>query len=275
VKTAVNQPPFSATVTTAIRIARDAGDVLLRWYSRDRATDDVHYKGPADLQTAADRASESLIVAAIEAAFPRDGAVAEEGGGTRVDGQPVWYVDPLDGTTNFAHRNPFFAVSLGYGRGGELHAGVIYQPMSGEMFAAEQGAGAWLRVGTAWTRLAVSSIDRIDHALVATGTPADIRTTGRNVDEILAMLKTTRDVRIYGSAALNLAYVAAGRLEAFWEPGLNVWDVAAGVVLVREAAGLVTSVSGEPFKIGDDVFATNGLVHEALRNIVAGARVRS
>jgi len=256
-------PGFSTRVVTAIEIARAAGVVLRRWYEQDSAADEVHFKGPTDLQTAADRESEVLILRALAEAFPDDAVFAEESGGRPAAGAPCWYVAPLDGTTNFVHRDPMFAVSLGYARDDDA------------LYVAERDRDAWVSSGVAgWRRLSVSRVAKIGHALVATGTPVDIGTTGRNAPEIIGMLRATRDLRIHGSAALNLAYVASGRLEAFWEPGLREWDVAAGVSLVLEAGGRVTDLAGARFRLGEDLVASNGILHETVCGILKRATVR-
>ncbi len=260
--TSVDEPRFSPYVDVAVRAVREAADVLRAYFARPPELGEVRYKGPTSPVTEADHASEACIVSRLREAFPDHGVVAEEGRNTRAEGALCWYVDPLDGTTNFAHRLPWFGISVALAEGESVRLGVVYQPVLDELFVAERGAGAWLIGGERPLRLRVSRTARLQEALVATGTPPDIATTGNNLTQIVTMLKLTEDVRQMGSAALNLCYVAAGRLDAFWEPGLNPWDVAAGALMVLEAGGVVTGMDGSPYEVATrNPLATNGLLH--------------
>ena len=216
----------------------------------------------ADLVTAADRESERAITARLRAAFPAATIVGEEGGETRGTSSERWIVDPLDGTTNYAHGYPLFCVSIAYERDGELLAGVIYAPMMNECFAAERGSGA--RLNDAPIR--VSAIDRLADAMVCTGFyPANFE---RNAGHFAAASHTAQAVRRDGAAALDLAYVAAGRFDAFWEFGLHAWDVAAGTLIVREAGGMVTRVDGAAAALdAGSILASNGRVHDEMREL--------
>jgi len=258
----VDRPRFSPYVDVAVRAVREAADVLRAYFARPPKPGEVRYKGPVNPVTEADHASEACVVSRLREAFPDHGVVAEEGRGARADGAPCWYVDPLDGTTNFAHRLPWFGISVALAEGEHVRLGVVYHPALDELFVAERGAGAWLLSGEQLWRLEVSRTARLQEALVATGTPTDIGTTGNNLPQIVTMLKLAEDVRQMGSAALNLCYVAAGRLDAFWEPDLNPWDVAAGALMVLEAGGVVTGMDGSPYAVTTrSPLATNGVLH--------------
>lgn len=247
----------------AAPIAVAAGELLVRHFERGVKTE---YKGEADLVTEADRGAEKLIVERLGEVFPGHGIYGEEGTRSRLDGRYRWYVDPLDGTTNFAHGFPFFCVSLGLeerheglapDEDGRLVAGVVYQPLQRELFAAELGKGAWLN----GRRLRVSSNATLRESLLATGFPSQKRHVSPNTYLYQQLALRTHGVRRAGSAALDLAYVAAGRLDGFWEFTLNPWDTAAGILLVLEAGGAVTRFDGAPFRLDSaEILATNGLL---------------
>jgi myo-inositol-1(or 4)-monophosphatase len=246
---------MTSYLETAESIAREAG-ALLRDYAERRVG--FQLKGEFDLITAADRASEQLVVERLRTHFPSHGIVAEEGGSHSSPSEYRWYVDPLDGTTNFAHGFPMFNVTLALERNEELIAGVIYEPVRDEMFAAEAGGGAYLNK----ERIHVSQANRLQDSLVATGFPSRKRHLNVNVHFYYQLAMATHGVRRAGAAALDLAYVACGRLDAFWEFGLNPWDMAAGIVLVREAGGTVSDMRGGPVKLrGPHILADNGHLH--------------
>jgi myo-inositol-1(or 4)-monophosphatase len=239
---------------TSIEIAREAGALLMDYFGRVS----FELKGEFDLVTEADRASERLVVERLRAHFPDHSIVAEEGGGTEQSSEYRWYVDPVDGTTNFAHGFPVFNVTLALEKAGELIAGVVFDPTRQELFAAEKGGGAFLN----GERIAVSKVARLEDSLVATGFPS--RKRHQNVDVYfyyeLAML--THGVRRAGSAAIDLAYVACGRLDAFWEFGLHPWDMAAGILLIEEAGGVCTDMRGAPVHLENPHLLTdNALIH--------------
>ena len=251
-------------------IARQAGSLLRGFYAKGVTTE---YKGDVDLVTEADRASEQLIVEKLKSAFPAHGVYGEEGTRQGLESEYRWYVDPLDGTTNFAHAFPVFCVVLGLERrpqglaaheDGEMVAGVIYDPLRDEMFSAERGKGAWLNQ----RRLAVSKTASLQESLTATGFPSKKRHESPNVHLYQEITLRSHGVRRAGSAALDLAYVAAGRLDGFWEFNLNPWDTSAGYLLVEEAGGTVTHFGGERFTLDSrEVLATNGLIAGEMQHL--------
>ena len=244
-------------------IAREAGALLREFYARGVATE---YKGDVDLVTEADRSSEKLIVERLKSSFPTHGVYGEEGTRSGLESEYRWYVDPLDGTTNFAHGFPAFCVILGLERrpkglaadaDGEIVAGVIYDPLRDEMFSAERGKGSWLN----GQRIHVSKTATLQESLTGTGFPSQKRHVSPNVHFYQEMTLRSHGVRRAGSAGLDLAYVASGRLDGFWEFNLNPWDTSAGVLLVTEAGGTVTHFDGGAFTLDSrEVLATNGLI---------------
>lgn len=254
-------------VPKAAEIAREAGVCLRQFFAQGVVTE---YKGDVDVVTVADRTAEKLIRERLGESFPEHGVYGEEGTRDRLKGEFRWYVDPLDGTTNFAHGFPQFCVSLGLeqrpadlkpGEDGTLVAAVIYDPLRDDLFTAERGRGAQMN----GRPLHVSRIPDLAEALLATGFPSRKRHMSPNVHFYQEFTLRSHGVRRAGSAALDLAYVAAGRLEAFWEFNLNPWDTAAGILLVEEAGGRVTDFSGNHFRLDSrEILASNGLIHEEL-----------
>ncbi|HEY7099059.1 MAG TPA: inositol monophosphatase family protein [Terriglobales bacterium] len=239
-------------------IAREAGALLMEYF-RQRVK--IEYKGDVDLVTVADRKSEALILERIRAKWPSHDVLGEEGARIETGSDYRWYVDPLDGTTNFAHGFPVFCVSLAIERKGERVAGVLFDPTRDELFAAEKGSGAYLN-GEA---IHVSKTPNLKECLVATGFPSHKRHKNPNIFFYHQLTLRTHGVRRAGSAALDLACVAAGRFDGFWEFNLNPWDTAAGVLIVQEAGGTVTDFKGGPFQLQSrETVATNGIVHDAL-----------
>jgi myo-inositol-1(or 4)-monophosphatase len=251
----------------AAEIALEAGALIRGYFERGVTTE---YKGEVDVVTEADRASERLITERLSAAFPKHGIYGEEGVRQRIDSEYRWYVDPLDGTTNFAHGFPVFSVSLGLehrpagpvAKGdGELIAGVIYDPTREELFAAEKGQGAWLN----GRPVHVSGTKQLAEALLATGFPSRKRHVSPNIHFYQELTLRSHGVRRAGSAALDLAYTACGRVDGFWEFHLNPWDTAAGALMVEEAGGRITRFDGAPFRLdSSEVLATNGWLHEEI-----------
>jgi len=270
VSVAPQTTPQFVWVPRAAEIAREAGARLREFFAQGVETE---YKGDVDLVTVADRTSEALIRRRLTEEFPEHGIFGEEGTRERLDAEYRWYVDPLDGTTNFAHGFPQFCVSLGLeqrpaglapGQDGTLVAAVIYDPLRDEMFTAERGQGA-CRNGKL---MHVSRTPELAESLVATGFPSRKRHASPNVHFYQEFTLRSHGVRRAGSAALDLAYVAAGRMEAFWEFNLNPWDTAAGILLVVEAGGRVTDFSGNHFRLDSrEVLASNGLIHNELLGI--------
>jgi myo-inositol-1(or 4)-monophosphatase len=250
--------PSGDFVPAMTAIARDAGGLLMEHFNRQVS---IEYKGDADLVTAADREAEALIRGRIKARWPSHDILGEEGGLQDSGSDYRWYVDPLDGTTNFAHGFPVFCVSLAVEFKDQRIAGVIYDPTRDELFAAEQSGGAYLND----RRIHVSPTGRLAESLVATGFPSHKRHANPNIFFYHQVTLHSHGVRRAGSAALDLCYVACGRFEGFWEFNLNPWDTAAGVLLVEEARGKVTDMSGGPFQLnGRETVASNGLIHQAL-----------
>jgi len=250
--------PKSGLLPDIAAIAREAGALLLKYFHQRVK---IEYKGDVDLVTEADRNSEKLIVERIKKQWPGHDIVGEEGTRTAFNSDYRWYVDPLDGTTNFAHGFPVFCVSMALEHKGERVAGVLYDPTRDELFAAEKGKGAWLN----GERIHVSKTAELAESLVATGFPSHKRHKNPNIHFYHQITLRTHGVRRAGSAALDLACVACGRFDGFWEFNLNPWDTAAGVLLVEEAGGVVTNFSGGPFQIDSrEVLASNRLIHPAL-----------
>jgi myo-inositol-1(or 4)-monophosphatase len=251
-----NNPNTFVPAMTAI--AREAGALLMDYFRKHVK---IEYKGDADLVTIADRSSEKLIRERIRQQFPGHDVLGEEEGLVDTGSDYRWYVDPLDGTTNFAHGFPVFCVSMALEYKGKRIAGVVYDPTRDEMFSAEQGSGAYLNQ----ERIYVSKTAKLVECLVATGFPSHKRHKNPNIYFYHHITLRTHGVRRAGSAALDLCYVAAGRLDGFWEFNLNSWDTAAGVLIVEEAGGKVTRFDGSPFEINSrETLASNGIVHQAL-----------
>jgi len=227
----------------------------------------VSVKGPADFVSAADRKAEQVILAELSRARPKYGFLMEEHGvRAGEDTSNRWLIDPLDGTTNFLHGIPQFAISIALERDQQPFAGVIYDPIRDEMFFAEKGSGAYLNE----RRIRVARRDKLDNAVIATGIPHRGR-PGREgyVPGLSAMMDVTAGIRRFGSAALDLAWVAAGRFDGFWERGLKAWDLAAGVVLVREAGGIVTEIEGgDAMLTSGNVLASNPVLHGAMQDVL-------
>lgn len=239
-------------------IAREAGALLMDFFHQHVQ---IEYKGEADLVTIADRQSEALIRERIKSQFPTHDVYGEEQGFADTGSEYRWYVDPLDGTTNFAHGFPVFCVSLALDRKGTRIAGVIYDPTRNELFAAEQGNGACLN----GQRIQVSRVQKLAESLVATGFPSHKRHKNPNIFFYHQITLRTHGVRRAGSAALDLCCVACGRFDGFWEFNLNPWDTAAGVLMIEEAGGRVTDFSGGPFQLNSrETLASNGLIHDAM-----------
>lgn len=219
------------------QLARQAGEILAAGYEKEHQLD---YKGEIDLVTEIDRRSEEFLVAELRRRFPGHQILAEEGGG-QDGGRYQWYIDPLDGTVNYAHGVPFFCVSIAYAVAGELTLAAVFDPLRDELFSAERGKGAWLNGRS----LKVRPETELARSLLVTGFPYDIwKTAQNNLDHFSRFARISQGVRRLGSAALDLCYVAAGRFDGYWELSLKPWDLAAGVLIALEAGARVTSVTG-------------------------------
>lgn len=243
----------------AIQLAEEAGGILREGYHQQKH---VRYKGDRDLVTEFDLRSESLITNQIQQKYPEDGILAEEGS-DKMGGEGRWVIDPLDGTTNFAHGIPFFAVSIAYETGGEPLLGVIYDPLREECFHANAGEGAWLGDHP----IHVSKTSTLEGSLLGTGFAHDLEPHSQRLLKQYALATTqAQAVRRLGSAALHMAYIANGRLDGYWEVGLSPWDWAAGILLVREAGGRISRVDGSEgiLRSPASMLATNGHIHDDL-----------
>ncbi len=245
----------------AIETAREAGKLLSQLSKQPRQ---ISYKQKSDIVTDADRRSEAMIIEGIRRHFPDHAIVAEEGGGKETGSDYCWYVDPLDGTTNFAHGFPVYCVTLALACRDEVIAGVVYDPNREEMFAAERGAGATLN----GERIRVSPTSDLAESLLGTGFPPFASNHDLNLQFFFKLTHLSHGIRRAGAAALDLCSVAVGRFEGFWELKLNPWDKAAGSLLVTEAGGRVSDLAGGAFSLQrDEIFASNGLIHEPMLEV--------
>ncbi|MCL4368119.1 MAG: inositol monophosphatase [Actinobacteria bacterium] len=259
------EPPIPLLADAAVAAARAAGAVLLEEFGNERH---IEYKGIIDLVTDADRRSEQTVVSMLREHFPDHQILAEEGTSGGTSPRYRWIIDPLDGTTNYAHRYPHFAVSIGLERGGEMLIGVVYDPVLDELFTAQAGSGAFLN----GRQLRVSRSEPLQRSLLCTGFPYDhsfLKASLRRWDQLV---RDAQAVRRDGSAALDICYVAAGRFDGFWEDHLFPWDMAAGMLIAREAGGSVTDYQGLPPSVyRGELVVSNGLIHEAMLTSIAAA----
>ena len=254
---------MTSFLESAIEIAHEAGS-LLRYYFERHVRFEL--KGDFDLVTEADRASEKLVVERLKARFPGHGIMAEEGSGHESASAYRWYVDPLDGTTNFAHGYPVYNVTLALEKSGELIAGVIFDPNRDELFSCEKGSGAYLNS----RRIHVSRTDKLDESLFSTGFPSHRRHQNVNIHFYHQLAMASHGVRRGGAAAIDLAYVACGRLDGFWEFGLSPWDMAAGKLLVEEADGICRDMNDRPHRLDSPhLMADNAQIHEETAKLFA------
>ena len=254
---------FEKELKFAKDIARGGGEILIRG-SRKRPT--VRYKSRVDLVTAIDLKSEKYITSRIKKSFPEHAILAEEGGRSKNQSSHLWVIDPLDGTTNYAHGYPAYCVSIALMVDDKIMVGVIYDPIHDEMFYAARGRGAFLNK----RRISVSAKNKLAHCLLATGFPYDIAESRiDNLDNFARMYKAARGIRRGGSAALDMCYLACGRFDGFWELKLHPWDTAAGMLLVQEAGGRVTRIDGGKYSIFDkSILASNGRIHKQMQKVL-------
>ena len=251
----------------AVEAAKLGGEVLRQYYGKEKK---IEYKGEIDVVTEADKQSERVVVDLLSSRFPHHSILAEEGGSWEKSSEYKWVVDPLDGTSNYAHDYPFFSVSIALEKRGEVIAGAVYHPILEELFIAEKGGGAYLND----RRIHVSKVTALKKALLSTGFPYDIL---KDPDEALGLfgnfIHASQGIRRDGSAALDLCYLAMGRFDGFWELRLNPWDTAAGVLIVTEAGGRVSNFEGQTFSIYEDnILASNGLLHEGMMEVIKQGR---
>jgi myo-inositol-1(or 4)-monophosphatase len=257
---------FSSYLSKSKELALEAGKFLKEELWRSRT---IEYKGEINLVTDADRMAEKMLIKGIKEAFPDHAVLAEESGAhSAKDSTHLWIVDPLDGTTNYAHRYPFFCVSLALEIEGVLTLAVVHDPMLDETFTAVEGWGATLN----GRKIAVSAERDLSNSFLATGFPYDLRETEEdNLSQFLKFMKRCLAVRRDGSAVLDLCYVACGRFDGFWEMKLSPWDIASGALIVKEAGGRVSSFSGGELDIySGDVVASNVLIHEQMTDVLKG-----
>jgi myo-inositol-1(or 4)-monophosphatase len=249
----------------AVDLAREAGDILKHYIDREKH---VELKGQANLVTVADKESEALIIRRIRDRYPGHAILAEESGtsGARDAQASKWVIDPLDGTTNFAHQYPFFCVSIGFEQAGEILCGAVYDPCRDEMFSGGRGLGSFVN----GQQLRVSNVDQLSSALILTGFPYGVRQKMKAaMSQFEAFLYASQAVRRGGSAALDLCYIALGRCDGFWEMDLHPWDTAAGLVILEEAGGIVTDFGGSPFSIYEkEIVASNGKIHNEMVGVL-------
>lgn len=258
------------TIADIEELARLAGEILRSGFGERPGFNHNHqvdYKGVLDLVTEIDRQSESLLLAEIQRRFPSHSVVAEESAGLQGEDNHRWFIDPLDGTVNFAHGVPIFSVSLAYASEGEVQLGVVYDPTRDECFSAQSGQGACLN----GERIKVTSTNDLDSSLLVTGFPYDIRTNPENnLDNFAYFSMHGQGVRRLGSAAIDLCYVAAGRFDGYWEVRLNPWDVAAGGLIAREAGAIVTNINGgvDFMSPPQSIIAANPSLHPVMQRAI-------
>ncbi|MDR3274395.1 MAG: inositol monophosphatase [Endomicrobium sp.] len=259
---------FSSYTNTALAAAEEGAAVLMKYYN---SVLDIEYKGEIDPVTQADKNSQKAIIKVIKDVFPQHGILAEENGINEIEKDYCWIIDPLDGTVNFVHGIPMFCVSIGLKYKDEIISGVIYSPVMKEIFMAEKNKGAWLN----GKKIKVSKIKDTIHSLAATGFPYYIRQNNTRVmKNFKNIVLEAQGIRRLGSAALDIAYVACGRFEFFWEEGLKPWDIAAGIVIAKEAGGKVSDyLFSDASVFKDTMIASNGTaVHKEILKIINGKK---
>lgn len=256
----------SPTLSDIEILARGAGQILRAGYGKSHQ---INLKGEIDLVTEIDRETEAYLLGVIQNRFPDHTIYSEESGFLPGQDSQVWYIDPLDGTVNYAHGVPIFSVSIAYAENGKVILGAVFDPMQNEFFSAEKGKGAWVN----GKPIRVSNTKDLNSSLLVTGFPYDIRTNpNTNLDHYANLSLLSQGVRRLGSAAIDLAYVASGRLDGFWEISIHSWDIAAGALMVEEAGGKVTDVYGGPDYLASPptIIATNARIHQELVAAING-----
>lgn len=254
---------FSQFTNFAIKTAKTCGTLLMKYYQKEELS--YTKKAYNDIATEADIASEKKAIEMIRAKYPDHVIYAEESGKEEKSGDCRWIIDPLDGTTNFKHRIPVFAVSIALEIKGEIHCGVVYAPYLNEMFVAEKDKGAYLND----KKIKVSKAEEREMSLIATGFLPYKEVADKNLDIWAHVIRSGYQARRLGAASVDLAYTACGRFEAFWEFGLHAWDIAAGLLLVQEAGGNVTEVKGGQIHVeSESILASNGKLHEEIKGLI-------
>ena len=252
---------MNPTIEFITNLAKGAGEILRAGYGEVHQID---FKGPIDMVTEVDKQAEDHIVSKIREPFPSHSIIAEESG--KLDGEKDkrWFIDPVDGTSNYARGLPLFATSIAYAEKGEMQLGCIYDPMRDECFYAEKGSGAWLNGKT----IHVSNTKELINAMLVTGFPYDIHKKENNINHFSNIIREVHTLRRLGSAALDLVYVASGRLDGYWEIDISPWDIAAGTLIIEEAGGTVTTTNGNSVYMRPpyDLIASNGILHDRLLN---------
>lgn len=241
------------------KIAQDAGEILLEGQEKGFSID---YKGKSNLVTEIDKKSEQYIVGELRKAYPSHSILGEEGSNETHDKEYRWIIDPIDGTTDYAHNHPYYCISIGLEIKGEIVVGTVFAPAFNEMFSATKGMGAFLN----GKPLKVSTIETLETSLLGTGfNPSAPDLARKNIKPYMELQDRSHGIRRCGAAALDLCYVAAGRLDGFWEGGLGAWDMAAGKIIIEEAGGTITNLNGNPFNVDKgEILASNGKIHQEM-----------
>lgn len=252
-------------IKEVVKVANMAGEVIREGFGNNFQVD--FKTNETNLVTEIDKKAEDVIVGFVQKEFPNHAILAEESGKKVSDSEYLWVIDPIDGTTNFAHGLPIFSVSIGVQKNGETICGIVYDVMMNRMYQAEKGSGAYLGD----QKLNVSSGDNLKQSLLVTGFPYDIRENPRNIKELFSdFMMNSRGIRRLGSAAIDFCYLASGVFDGYWEYALNPWDMAAGILLVQEAGGVVTNFNNEEVNIySDQILATNGKIHNQMLDVIA------
>ncbi len=253
----------------AIRCAKESGKIQKRYFGKKIG---IHHKGAIDLVTDVDMACQETIIKMINKEFPEDEIISEEKKNDFESDKNRWIIDPLDGTTNYAHGYPFFCTSVAYEEKGVVTIGAVYNPVFKELFYAKKGEGAFFNN----KRIKVSEISVLKKALLSTGFPYDLPTSkNNNIDNFISFIYEAQAIRRDGSAALNLCYLACGRFDGFWEIKLNPWDMAAGSLIVEEAGGTITDFQGDKFSIyNSEIVASNGLIHQDMVRVLQMNKIK-
>ncbi len=246
-----------------VALSKEAGEILKQGYGKEHQ---ITYKGPINVVTEVDRQSEDMLIERILGAFPDHSIIAEESGFFEGKNDHCWFIDPVDGTSNYAKGFPMFCVSIGYAYKGKMALAAVYDPIRDESYSAERRAGAYLN----GEPIRVSTTDKLINSMLVTGFPYDMKQKENNLNHFARLSHKVQTIRRLGSAVLDQAYVASGRLDGYWEIGINAWDIAAGTLLIEEAGGIITTVKGDKdyFKPPFDIVAANPALHPKLLSLL-------